>query len=217
MTIIQPYKLKLVLIGDTGVGKTSVVQRMVYNCFSHITSTTIGAAFQTIPVGDKFRIDVWDTAGQERFRSIIPMYLKSCHIALIVVNANENIETIHHQIQFWTNFINNNSAYMFSEYKTVLVFNKIDILPDFVIPPEFLNDSRFAHVIGVSAKTNTNMDELKKYLDKCCIAIDKSINISIGSTQTSKKIDDTGSWQIPGLSHVNTVRDYYNNSRCAIL
>ncbi len=84
-SLITSYKT--VLMGDTGVGKSSIATQFVNNEFSEFQETTIGAAFfsKTIEIdGTSCKIDVWDTAGQERYHSLTPMYYRGAKIALIV-------------------------------------------------------------------------------------------------------------------------------------
>ena len=71
------YEFKLVMLGDTAVGKSSVVLRFVKNEFFEYQESTIGAAFltQTVAINDyKIKFEIWDTAGQERYHSLAPMY-----------------------------------------------------------------------------------------------------------------------------------------------
>jgi small GTP-binding protein len=70
-------QVKLVLLGDTGVGKTSIVERFVTDSHNSDTEATVGATFlsKTIQIeGKTIRFQIWDTAGQERYRSLAKMY-----------------------------------------------------------------------------------------------------------------------------------------------
>ena len=70
-------QVKLVLLGDTGVGKTSIVTNFVTDNFAPDTEATVGATFlsKTITLEDKvIRFQIWDTAGQERYKSLARMY-----------------------------------------------------------------------------------------------------------------------------------------------
>ncbi|MQL73760.1 hypothetical protein Taro_006120 [Colocasia esculenta] len=78
---------KLVLLGDAGAGKSSLVLRFVKNQFIEFQESTIGAAFfsQTLSVDDaSVKFDIWDTAGQERYHSLAPMYYRGAAAAIIV-------------------------------------------------------------------------------------------------------------------------------------
>ncbi|KAF3333735.1 Ras-related protein RABF2a [Carex littledalei] len=78
---------KLVLLGDVGTGKSSLVLRFVKGQFVEFQESTIGAAFfsQTVAVNDEtVKFEIWDTAGQERYHSLAPMYYRGAAAAIIV-------------------------------------------------------------------------------------------------------------------------------------
>ncbi|KAL0692995.1 hypothetical protein Bca4012_060175 [Brassica carinata] len=78
---------KLVLLGDVGAGKSSLVLRFVKDEFVEFQESTIGAAFfsHTLAVNDAaVKFEIWDTAGQERYYSVAPMYYRGAAAAIIV-------------------------------------------------------------------------------------------------------------------------------------
>ncbi|PHT54736.1 Ras-related protein RABF2a [Capsicum baccatum] len=78
---------KLVLLGDVGAGKSSLVLRFVKGQFIEFQESTIGAAFfsQTVALNDAtVKFEIWDTAGQERYHSLAPMYYRGAAAAIIV-------------------------------------------------------------------------------------------------------------------------------------
>ncbi|ABO97448.1 predicted protein [Ostreococcus lucimarinus CCE9901] len=78
---------KLVLLGDMGAGKSSLVLRFVKGQFHEYQESTIGAAFltQTVCADDRtIKFEIWDTAGQERYHSLAPMYYRGAAAAIIV-------------------------------------------------------------------------------------------------------------------------------------
>lgn len=78
---------KLVLLGDTAVGKSCLVVRFVRDEFFEFQEPTIGAAFltQTVTLDSAtVKFEIWDTAGQERYRSLAPMYYRGAAAAIIV-------------------------------------------------------------------------------------------------------------------------------------
>ncbi|CAL9756870.1 unnamed protein product, partial [Musa acuminata subsp. burmannicoides] len=82
---------KLVLLGDMGAGKSSLVLRFVKGQFLEFQESTIGAAFfsQTLAVSDAtVKLEIWDTAGQERYHSLAPMYYRGAAAAIIVYNIS---------------------------------------------------------------------------------------------------------------------------------
>ena len=81
----MPYKI--ILLGDTMVGKSSLVIRYVFQTISDRQCPTIGAAmFSKYINTPKFRghLNIWDTAGQERYKSLAPLYYRGAHIALVI-------------------------------------------------------------------------------------------------------------------------------------
>ena len=86
---------KLVLLGESAVGKSSLVLQFVKGQFDDYRESTIGAAFltQTLPVanGNSIKFELWDTAGQERYKSLAPMYYRSSHAAVVVYDITSSV------------------------------------------------------------------------------------------------------------------------------
>jgi len=85
---------KLVLLGDVGTGKSSLVLRFVKGQFVEFQESTIGAAFfsQTLAVNDEtVKFEIWDTAGQERYHSLAPMYYRGAAAAIIVYDMTNEV------------------------------------------------------------------------------------------------------------------------------
>jgi small GTP-binding protein len=83
-------KLKVVLLGESSVGKSSIVLRFVRGDFVENSLPTVGAAFltQTLHVeGRTLKLEIWDTAGQEKFAALAPLYYHGAHIAILVKSA----------------------------------------------------------------------------------------------------------------------------------
>merc|ERR1711916_349755 len=81
------FQFKLVLLGESAVGKSSLVLRFVKGQFHEYQESTIGAAFltQTVAVDDvTVKFEIWDTAGQERYHSLAPMYYRGAQAAIVV-------------------------------------------------------------------------------------------------------------------------------------
>lgn len=89
------YQYKLVLLGETAVGKSSLVLRFVKGHFHEHQESTIGAAFltQTLCLDDcTVKFEIWDTAGQERYHSLAPMYYRGAQAAVVVYDIT-NIDS----------------------------------------------------------------------------------------------------------------------------
>jgi small GTP-binding protein len=83
---------KLVLLGDSAVGKSCLVVRFVRDEFFEFQEPTIGAAFltQTVSLDDAtVKFEIWDTAGQERYRSLAPMYYRGAAAAIVVYDITK--------------------------------------------------------------------------------------------------------------------------------
>merc|ERR1712137_1476188 len=81
------FQFKLVLLGESAVGKSSLVLRFVKGQFLDFQESTIGAAFltQTVCLNDTtVKFEIWDTAGQERYHSLAPMYYRGAQAAIVV-------------------------------------------------------------------------------------------------------------------------------------
>ncbi|KAG8932431.1 hypothetical protein FRC03_011927 [Tulasnella sp. 419] len=88
----KPIQVKLVLLGEAAVGKSSIVMRFVSNEFQANKEPTIGAAFltQKCRLEDRvLRYEIWDTAGQERFHSLAPMYYRNAQAAVVVYDVTK--------------------------------------------------------------------------------------------------------------------------------
>ncbi|GAB5034081.1 ras-related protein rab-5c-like [Nannochloropsis oceanica] len=80
-------EIKLVLLGDSGVGKSSLVLRFVTQSFKPYSESTIGASFMSKVVeldGQTVKVQIWDTAGQEKYHSLAPMYYRGAAAAVVV-------------------------------------------------------------------------------------------------------------------------------------
>ena len=82
---------KVIMVGDSGVGKTSIIGRYL-NKFNDKEKSTIGASFSNkISIIDKYKIsfDIWDTAGQERYRSVSSIFYKEAYLCIFVYDITE--------------------------------------------------------------------------------------------------------------------------------
>lgn len=99
---------KVVFLGETSVGKSSIVSRFTRDEFFEFQEPTIGAAFQSKSIhldNCSVRMEFWDTAGQERYRSLAPMYYRGASVAFIVYDIT-NPDTLNNA-KYWINQIKN--------------------------------------------------------------------------------------------------------------
>ncbi len=158
-------KYKIMVLGESKVGKTSLIKRYTKDQFGGVYLTTVGMDFQDkiIEIEDKkVRLQVWDTAGQERFRNVTKSYFQSSHGLLVVydITDKESFE----KINFWMENIKNNAP---EKAKLILVGNKCDLANERKVTIEDgENKARNYNIkfFESSAKDGTNVNELFFYL-----------------------------------------------------
>eukprot|EP00754_Rhynchopus_humris_P014105 Rhum_TRINITY_DN14369_c24_g1::Rhum_TRINITY_DN14369_c24_g1_i1::g.86855::m.86855/K07893/RAB6A; Ras-related protein Rab-6A len=154
-------KYKLVVCGDTHVGKTSIITRFIYDTFDKQYQATIGIDFlcKTMYLEDRtVRLQVWDTAGQERFRSLIPAYIRGSSVAIVVYDICERQSFL--SSEKWVEEVR---AQRHDDVLIVLVGNKTDKGEARVIPlDEGEAKAKELNVmfIETSAKTGYNIKTL---------------------------------------------------------
>ena len=87
-------EVKVVLLGDTGVGKSSLVLRFVTENFKEYSESTIGASFMSkveVIDGVAYKYQIWDTAGQEKYHSLAPMYYRGAAAAIVVYDITNKM------------------------------------------------------------------------------------------------------------------------------
>mmetsp|Transcript_9567 Transcript_9567/g.16782 ORF Transcript_9567/g.16782 Transcript_9567/m.16782 type:complete len:217 (-) Transcript_9567:55-705(-) len=120
-------QIKLLMIGDSGVGKTCLLLRYANDSFSPTFITTIGIDFKikTITLDEKvIKLQIWDTAGQERFRTITTSYFRGAQGILLVYDVTDRGSF--ENIQNWVGQIKNHAENNISK---VLIGNKSDVDP----------------------------------------------------------------------------------------
>ena len=155
-------EVKLVLLGETLVGKTALLNRILYDKYGDNTQVTIGANFFTKQIEDDndiLYLHMWDTAGQEKYKSITPIYCRDAKIGFIVYSVVDK-ETFEN-VDFWASKLIDNSG---CKVLLFLIGNKID-LPRDENGVTLEEGKSKAEEIGaifyeVSAKTGTGIDEL---------------------------------------------------------
>ena len=123
---------KVVLIGESGVGKTSIIQRYINHEFNPSISTTGGANFTTKLMKfeeekQNLKFEIWDTAGQERFRSLAKVFYKNAAICVLVYDITRRESFLELQ-NFWIEEIKNNAATNTCKFLILkLIFNLYSI------------------------------------------------------------------------------------------
>lgn len=149
---------KCVVIGDSGVGKSSLVARFTDDLFVEEIAPTIGVDFRTktVTVGEKrVRLTIWDTAGQERFRTLTSSYYRRAQIVIIVFDVTRR--KTFDSVATWMAEVKENFAY--ESIVKVLVGNMIDKSPRSVIVEEAIKLAKHHEMLYIetSAKTKTGV------------------------------------------------------------
>jgi Ras-related protein Rab-8A len=152
------HLVKLLLIGDSGVGKSCLLLRYCDDAFAESFISTIGIDFKvrTVEIGGKrVRAQIWDTAGQERFQNILPAYYRNAHgIALVFdVTDEKSFDNVSH----WIESIDRHSQ---SSIELILIANKTDMSAERVISTEQATELAKKYSVPLfetSAKSNANV------------------------------------------------------------
>ncbi|OHT07728.1 small GTP-binding protein [Tritrichomonas foetus] len=159
LTSPQGKKYKVVLMGSSSVGKTSLIVRFSQNSFFADQESTIGAAFVsrdvTTPKG-VITLNIWDTAGQERYRSLVPKYSQGSSVIIIVFDVTD--EESFESAKEWLYDARNNHNGKLIWY---LVANKCDLKPEFDLEKakQFAQEEKMEY-IETSAKTGENVEAM---------------------------------------------------------
>lgn len=155
----ETRKFKVVLLGSTLVGKTSIVIRFSNGTFSMSQDSTIGSAFWSRDVqtmGELVTLHIWDTAGQEKYKSLVPKYTKGAAAVITVfdVTSPDSFERMKQIVLETKETLDDNVAWFVVGNKTDLISN-VD-LAEARLYAESLN----AEFFETSAKNGWNIDEL---------------------------------------------------------
>ncbi|CAG9321560.1 unnamed protein product [Blepharisma stoltei] len=174
------YLIKLLIIGDSGVGKTCFLLRFSDDNFtaSHLTTIGIDFKLKTIDIeGKTIKLQIWDTAGQERFRTITQTYYKGAMGIILAYDCTD--EKSFNNIRNWVQQIKMHAN---ENVAKVLIGNKCD-RPDKKISTE--QGEALARELGIkffeaSAKTNINVNETFYHIAK--EIKDKRLGEALGTT-----------------------------------
>lgn len=153
---------KVIFLGESGVGKTSIIMRRRNHAFSYDMAPTIGVGYECID--EKYdeknvQLYLWDTAGQEQFNSVVPIYCREAKVAVIVASLTDASSV--KEIDKWNRFCEESEYHPF----VIVVINKIDITPDDTLSSakkELI--AKFDTIFFVSAKSGSGIDELFSFI-----------------------------------------------------
>ncbi|EXB39458.1 Ras-related protein RABC2a [Morus notabilis] len=161
------YSFKILLIGDSGVGKSSILLSFISNSLHHDLSPTIGVDFKMklLSVGGKIlKLTIWDTAGQERFGTVISSYYRGAHGIILVYDVTRR-ETFTNLLNIWAKEVELYSSN--PECIKILVGNKVDKDKDRAVTRDegiALAQEHKCLFLECSAKTRENVQQCFKDL-----------------------------------------------------
>ncbi|KAG9295497.1 hypothetical protein G9A89_013526 [Geosiphon pyriformis] len=173
---IKEYLYKILVVGDLGTGKTSIIKRYVHNIFSTHYKSTIGVDFalkilQWSP-DTVVRLQLWDIAGQERFGNMTRVYYKEALGALVVYDVTRS--SSFDGVAKWKNDLDQKvalpEAWGGGTIPVVLMANKCDLLKDGDLYKseseihKYCQEKGFVNWFETSAKENHNVEEAARYL-----------------------------------------------------
>uniref|UniRef100_A0A7S4PH67 Uncharacterized protein n=1 Tax=Guillardia theta TaxID=55529 RepID=A0A7S4PH67_GUITH len=154
------YLFKLLLIGDSGVGKSCLLLRFADDTYTESYISTIGVDFKirTLELdGKTVKLQIWDTAGQERFRTITSSYYRGAHGIIVVYDVTD--QESFNNVKQWMNEID---RYANDKVNKMLVGNKSDLASkravDTSVAKEYA-DSLGIPFLETSAKDSTNVEQ----------------------------------------------------------
>jgi len=154
------YLFKLLLIGDSGVGKSCLLLRFADDTYTESYISTIGVDFKirTIELdGKTIKLQIWDTAGQERFRTITSSYYRGAHGIIVVYDVTD--QESFNNVKQWLQEID---RYACENVNKLLVGNKCDLTNKKVV--DYTSAKEYADQLGIpfletSAKNATNVEQ----------------------------------------------------------
>lgn len=160
----SPHANKMILVGNTGVGKTCLIESYLKKHFEENTPTTLSPTYSTQQItksdGSKVTIQIWDTAGQEKYQALSQLFFRNSDVAIFcfIAGDKESMVALHE----WISMVRNESP----TCKLIFVGTKSDLIPE----DDFENVIRDSEaefqqyqspaIFLTSSKTNYNVDNV---------------------------------------------------------
>ena len=160
--MISERSCKIILLGDSGVGKTTLIHRYINQEFRADFKATIGVDFssKTVIVGKRqVQLQMWDTAGEERFRSISPTFFRGTEACILVYDCT-NRDSLNNLVVWRNDLIANVPQAAGKTFPFIVFANKSDLAAESgKVSKEEAEELLHFPVFEVSAKTGENIDD----------------------------------------------------------
>jgi len=207
---VTEHLFKILVVGDIGTGKTSIIKRYVHNIFSMHYKSTIGVEFALKVINwdpkTEIRLQLWDIAGQERFGNMTRVYYKEAVGAIVVFDVTR-IATFEAASK-WKSDIDSKVTVGVEEkpIPVILLANKIDMAKDgFVKSPsqmdQYCKENNFVGWFETSAKENVGIDKAAKFL------ISKILENKVTERPSDPKVIKAGTKTDSGSSEPSEKKD----------
>jgi len=187
------YMFKLLIIGNSSVGKTSFLFRYADNSFTSAFVSTVGIDFKVKTVfrqDKRVKLQIWDTAGQERYRTITTAYYRGAMGFILMYDVTN--EESYNAVQDWCTQI---KTYSWDNAQVVLVGNKCDLDDERVVSTD--RGRQLAHQLGLeffetSAKENVNVKQVfERLVDVICDKMSESLDADPSINQTTRHLSES--------------------------
>ena len=159
---------KIITLGNSGVGKTSIIRRFIYDNYTEDTMTTIGVSMSykdiTLSNGKIIKLKLIDTAGQEKYMALAKSYYKNADGVFFIFSFDDKNSV--ESIKIWVNEFNENNKnigdYLIPQYlignKSDININEREVKDDLI--EKFRSESKIEHYETTSAKDNVNINKI---------------------------------------------------------
>jgi small GTP-binding protein len=174
--MLRQRQFKVIFLGDTGVGKTSIINRRVGGGFDFQMTPTLGTHHSLVEVrmsGESIQLFLWDTAGQEQFQALVPYYLRNTHIACLVCALIDDV-SVGNLVERWLPLL----QALPDRPAVFAIVNKIDLrdgAPQTLEQVTATLEKSFATIKLVSARTEEGITDLFDSLASTALELDVAI------------------------------------------
>ena len=186
----ESYKFKVVVVGDSGVGKTNLIKRFVSNEFKSDSKATVGVEFLSknfIINGEIFKIEIWDTAGQERYKSITTAYYKGAKGAMIVYDVTN--QTSFDNVDKWYNEIKEKAS---KNINLIVIGNKNDLIDKKIINSESSIEKAKSFGIAIMETSALSASNVKEAFYLILKEMYKSVKSMINEGEKKDNVQGSG-------------------------